>query len=118
MASNTLIEFVGIGKDFPGVKALEDIRFGIKKGEVHAIVGENGAGKSTLMNILAGIYQPDSGHLKIRGKITRIKNYAHALSLRISAVYQEGSRVSVILWLPLSMLDSKDRIFRQRCVQP
>ena len=56
-----LVEMTGISKSFPGVHALDDCRFDLRPGEVHALVGENGAGKSTLMKILAGIYRRDSG---------------------------------------------------------
>ena len=61
MSKEQYIEFRLISKEFPGVKALNDINFTIKKGETHAILGENGAGKSTLLNILHGIYQPTDG---------------------------------------------------------
>lgn len=55
------LEMKGISKSFPGVKALDCVSFNVKKGSVHALMGENGAGKSTLMKILAGIYKPDGG---------------------------------------------------------
>ncbi len=93
MQKKPYIAFHGITKTFPGVKALDDISFDISAGEVHAIVGENGAGKSTLINVVAGNYHPDSGHLEINGDQVRIRNYAEALDMGISVVYQERSLV-------------------------
>lgn len=86
---SAIIEFRGIRKTFPGVKALDDINFSIEKGEIHAIVGENGAGKSTLMNVLGGQYHPDAGEILYRGSLARIPNEFEALKLGISVVYQE-----------------------------
>ena len=80
---------VGIEKRFPGVHALEDARFELKAGEVHALVGENGAGKSTLMKILAGIHQPDAGSVRFRGEEVVIPNPRAAQQLGISIVHQE-----------------------------
>jgi ABC-type sugar transport system ATPase subunit len=88
-----LIRLRGIAKSFPGVKALDDISFEFKRGEVHAICGENGAGKSTLINILAGNYQPEEGSIEIKGEKVKIRNHAHSLGLGISVVYQENSLV-------------------------
>src|SRR3954469_7446048 len=62
-----LVEMVDIAKSFPGVRALENAQFELRRGEVHALVGENGAGKSTLMKILAGIYRRDAGVIRVRG---------------------------------------------------
>lgn len=84
-----IISFKNISKNFGGVKALVDVSFGIKKGRVHAIVGENGAGKSTLMNILSGMYMQDEGVLEYKGEEVRIANPHHARSLGIGTVYQE-----------------------------
>ena len=86
---SAIIEFRGIRKSFPGVKALDDVSFSIDAGEVHAIVGENGAGKSTLMNVLGGRYHPDAGDILFRGAPVRIQNEFEALKLGISVVYQE-----------------------------
>jgi ribose transport system ATP-binding protein len=80
---------VGIEKRFPGVHALENARFELEAGEVHALVGENGAGKSTLMKILAGIYQPDAGSLRFRGHDVGIANPRAAQQLGISIIHQE-----------------------------
>ncbi len=84
-----LVEMVGIEKRFPGVHALEDARFDLQAGEVHALVGENGAGKSTLMKVLAGIHQPDAGSLRFRGQDVVIPNPRAAQQLGISIVHQE-----------------------------
>jgi len=87
--ADLLVEMVGIEKRFPGVHALEDARFELKAGEVHALVGENGAGKSTLMKILAGIHQPDAGSVRFRGEEVVIPNPRAAQQLGISIVHQE-----------------------------
>lgn len=65
--ADTILEFSNITKSFPGVKALDEISFSVKKGTVHALVGENGAGKSTLMKILNGLYHADSGKIYLEG---------------------------------------------------
>ncbi|MBN8999760.1 MAG: ATP-binding cassette domain-containing protein, partial [Rhizobiales bacterium] len=62
------LEMRDISKSFPGVRALEAVRFDCAHGEVHAICGENGAGKSTLIKVLGGIYQPDSGSIHVEGR--------------------------------------------------
>jgi len=87
--ADLLVEMVGIEKRFPGVHALEDARFELKAGEVHALVGENGAGKSTLMKVLAGIHQPDAGSVRFRGEEVVIPNPRAAQQLGISIVHQE-----------------------------
>ena len=78
-----------ITKNFPGVKALDDVSFNLYPGEVHALVGENGAGKSTLMKILSGIYQPDSGSISFKGEDARFENPSKALKSGISMIHQE-----------------------------
>lgn len=83
------LQVKNINKSFPGVKALDNISFGVKKGTVHVICGENGAGKSTLMKIINGIYEEDSGDILIDGKKVRVKNPIEARALGISMIFQE-----------------------------
>lgn len=85
------IQFTNVGKLFPGVKALDEVTFDIKKGELHCIVGENGAGKSTLIKILAGVHQHDEGEIRLFGKIIDFKNPEQAKKRGIGVVYQELS---------------------------
>ncbi|MGI5927670.1 MAG: sugar ABC transporter ATP-binding protein [Thermacetogeniaceae bacterium] len=87
--SEILLEMREINKSFPGVKALHNARLTVKKGEVHALLGENGAGKSTLIKILGGIYQADSGEILIEGEKVRIHNVIDAKNAGISIVHQE-----------------------------
>ena len=82
-----VVEMRSIRKQFPGILANDDITLELRKGEVHALLGENGAGKSTLMSILFGLYQPDAGHIKIRGKEVRIDNPNVANELGIGMVH-------------------------------
>ena len=68
VSDELVLEMRGIRKEFPGVVANDDVSFDVRRGEVHALLGENGAGKSTLMNILYGLYQPDAGEIRVNGK--------------------------------------------------
>ncbi|MEA4970742.1 MAG: sugar ABC transporter ATP-binding protein [Candidatus Pelethousia sp.] len=93
MENDYLLEMKHITKVFPGVKALDDMDFNLKRGEVHVLIGENGAGKSTLMKILAGAYSPDGGELFIEGKkVTRFNPIA-AKKNGIGIIYQEFNMV-------------------------
>ncbi|MFW6298079.1 MAG: ABC transporter ATP-binding protein [Bacillota bacterium] len=83
-----VIEMENITKEFPGVRANDQVNLRLKKGEIHALLGENGAGKSTLMSILFGLYKPDEGHIKVRGEITNIRNPNDATRLGIGMVHQ------------------------------
>lgn len=83
------LEMLDINKSFPGVKALTNVTFQVKKGEVHALVGENGAGKSTLMKILNGVFKADSGQIRIHGKEVEINNTNDAKDLGIGLIFQE-----------------------------
>ncbi|MFJ5760458.1 sugar ABC transporter ATP-binding protein [Neobacillus sp. NPDC093182] len=88
------LEMRDITKSFPGVKALDGVSFKVKKGSVHALMGENGAGKSTLMKILAGIYKPNQGELFLKGKKVEFNNPREALKYGISMIHQELSFIS------------------------
>ncbi|MFZ5754177.1 MAG: ABC transporter ATP-binding protein [Bacillota bacterium] len=83
-----IVEMLNIRKEFPGVIACDDITLQLKKGEIHALLGENGAGKSTLMSILFGLYQPDGGIIRIRGREVSISNPNVANDLGIGMVHQ------------------------------
>lgn len=82
------IEMINITKEFPGIIANDNITLQVKKGEIHALLGENGAGKSTLMSVLFGLYQPEKGLIKKDGKEVKIKNPNDANSLGIGMVHQ------------------------------
>ncbi len=88
MENETIIEFINITKEFPGIKANDHINIAIKKGTIHALVGENGAGKSTLMSILFGIYKPTSGIIKINGSPIIMKDPNQANDIGIGMVHQ------------------------------
>lgn len=83
-----VVEMLNIRKEFPGVVANDDISLQLKPGEIHALLGENGAGKSTLMSILFGLYTPDKGTIRVRGKKVNITNPNVANSLGIGMVHQ------------------------------
>jgi ABC-type sugar transport system ATPase subunit len=87
--SGMLLSQQGISKRFPGVQALSDVRFDLKVGEVHALMGENGAGKSTLIKILCGVQPPDEGDIVLDGAPVRIVSPVHAHAMGISSVHQE-----------------------------
>src|SRR4051812_36972332 len=88
-AENNIIVMKGIYKSFPGIYALENVDFTLKKGEIHALVGENGAGKSTLIKVLTGVERQDEGVIMFDGREVLIKSPQHAQEIGISTVYQE-----------------------------
>lgn len=90
-----VIEMLGITKIFPGIIANDNITLQLKKGEIHALLGENGAGKSTLMSVLFGLYQPESGVIKKNGQIVEIRNPNDANDLNIGMVHQHFKLVEV-----------------------
>ncbi len=87
--ADILVSMEGIEKSFPGVHALNQCRFELRAGEVHALLGENGAGKSTMMKVLAGIYAPDAGRILYKGKEVTIAGPRAAQALGISMIHQE-----------------------------
>jgi monosaccharide-transporting ATPase len=84
-----LVEMLGITKVFPGVRALDNVDFSLKYGEIHALLGGNGAGKSTLIKVLTGVEKPDAGHIYLKGNEVTIRSPRHAQEMGISTVYQE-----------------------------
>ena len=93
MSQDNILVMENISKSFPGVQALSDVHLTVRKGTVHALMGENGAGKSTLMKVLIGIYIPESGAITFQGKSVQIANTEMALKLGISMIHQELSPV-------------------------
>jgi monosaccharide-transporting ATPase len=87
--SQNIVKMQGIAKSFPGVIALEDVDFSLRKGEIHALMGENGAGKSTLIKVLTGVEQLDKGTIELNGKLVQVRSPQHSQDLGISTVYQE-----------------------------
>lgn len=90
-----VIEMLHITKEFPGIKANDDVTLQLKKGEVHALLGENGAGKSTLMSVLFGLYQPEAGVIRKHGQEVRIKDPNDANELGIGMVHQHFKLVEI-----------------------
>src|SRR5689334_16218250 len=86
----------GIRKEFPGVVANDDVSFDVRRGEVHALLGENGAGKSTLMNILYGLYKPDEGEIRLNGKPTSFTSAREAIQAGIGMVHQHFMLIPVM----------------------
>jgi len=96
MANNNIVlEAKGITKHFPGVLANDHVDFNLRKGEIHALLGENGAGKTTLMNILYGLYLPNSGDVLVNGKSTPIHSSKDSISLGIGMVHQHFMLIPV-----------------------
>lgn len=89
MDNNYILTLKNITKEFPGVKALDDVTINIERGTIHGLVGENGAGKSTLIKVLAGIYQPNKGEIILDGKPCRFNSPIEARRAGISVVHQE-----------------------------
>lgn len=90
-----VIEMLNITKEFPGIRANDNITLQLRRGEVHALLGENGAGKSTLMSILFGLYQPEHGDIKKNGQLVKIQNPNDANALGIGMVHQHFKLVEV-----------------------
>ena len=93
--SEYVIEMNHIRKEFPGIVANDDITLQLKKGEIHALLGENGAGKSTLMSVLFGLYQPEAGEIKKDGEVVKINNPNDATALGIGMVHQHFKLIDV-----------------------
>ena len=102
------IEMLGITKRFPGIVANDNITLQLRRGEIHALLGENGAGKSTLMSVLFGLYQPDQGTIKKDGKVVHINNPNDANALNIGMVHQHFKLVDVFSVLDNIILGAED----------
>jgi ABC-type sugar transport system ATPase subunit len=87
--SENVLEAVGISKSFPGVKALDNVTLRVRRGEVHALIGENGAGKSTLIKVITGVYQPDAGEVLVEGRPAAIHGVKDSQRLGINCIYQD-----------------------------
>ncbi len=127
---DVLLRMEGISKQFPGVKALDNVSLTVKAGTVHALMGENGAGKSTLMKCLFGVYLKDSGHIYLEGKEVNFKTSKEALENGVAMVHQElnqalkrnvmdnmwlGRFPKIASWCPLTsekkMYDETKKVF-------
>jgi general nucleoside transport system ATP-binding protein len=95
-ANELVLEMRGIRKEFPGVIANDDVSFDVRRGEVHALLGENGAGKSTLMNILYGLYRPDAGEIRLSGKPVSFASARDAIQAGIGMVHQHFMLIPVM----------------------
>ena len=103
-----IIEMNNICKQFGTLKANDDVTIQVKKGEIHALLGENGAGKSTLMSVLFGLYQPDSGEIVIKGEKVSINNPNDANKLGIGMVHQHFKLVEAFTALENIVLGAED----------
>ena len=95
MGVENIIEMLHITKEFPGIIANDDITLQLRKGEIHALLGENGAGKSTLMSVLFGLYQPEAGEIRKNGQVVRINDPNDATALGIGMVHQHFQLIDV-----------------------
>lgn len=121
MSREVILKLEGITKLFPGVKALDKVNLELRKGEVHAVIGENGAGKSTLMKVLLGIHQAEEGTITYKGQTVKFSSPLEALGAGIAMIHQEISLVPTMdvtenIWLgrenqfmKLGMIDKKAR---------
>ena len=108
MQSDYIIEMLNIRKEFPGIVANDNITLQLRRGEIHALLGENGAGKSTLMSVLFGLYQPEAGVIKKNGQVVEINNPNDATALHIGMVHQHFKLVDVFSVLDNIILGAED----------
>ncbi len=111
MQSEYIIEMLNIRKEFPGIVANDNITLQLRRGEIHALLGENGAGKSTLMSVLFGLYQPEAGEIKKNGEVVKIQNPNDATALNIGMVHQHFKLVDVFTVLDNIILGAEDTKF-------
>lgn len=108
LAEQFVIEMLHITKEFPGIKANDDVTLQLRKGEIHALLGENGAGKSTLMSVLFGLYQPEKGTIKKEGREVKVNNPNDANALGIGMVHQHFKLVECFTVLDNIILGVED----------
>lgn len=108
--SDYVIEMRHITKEFPGIIANDDITLQLKRGEIHALLGENGAGKSTLMSVLFGLYQPEKGEILKDGKVVKINSPNDATALGIGMVHQHFKLVECFSVLDNIILGAEDTV--------
>ncbi len=111
MSNEYVIEMLHIRKEFPGIVANDDVTLQLRRGEIHALLGENGAGKSTLMSVLFGLYQAEEGIIKKDGQEVRIKDPNDATALGIGMVHQHFKLVDVFTVLENIILGAEDTKF-------
>jgi simple sugar transport system ATP-binding protein len=111
MTNKTLINMIGITKNFPGVAANHNVNFDLYPSEIHSILGENGAGKTTLMKILAGMHQPDAGKIIVRDQPVKIRSPQDSLRLGIGMVYQHFALVPNLTVIENLILGFEDGLF-------
>ena len=108
MQSEYIIEMLNIRKEFPGIVANDNITLQLRRGEIHALLGENGAGKSTLMSVLFGLYQPEAGEIRKNGEVVKINDPNDATALNIGMVHQHFKLVDVFTVLDNIILGAED----------
>jgi simple sugar transport system ATP-binding protein len=111
MNNNVFVEMTDISKTFGSVIANENVNLLVNKGEVHALLGENGAGKSTLMNMLSGIYQPDSGSISIHGKEVKFNSPKESIAYGIGMIHQHYKLVDVMTAKENILIGQKNSFF-------
>ena len=111
MQSEYIIEMLNIRKEFPGIVANDNITLQLRRGEIHALLGENGAGKSTLMSVLFGLYQPEAGEIRKNGEVVKINDPNDATALNIGMVHQHFKLVDVFTVLDNIILGAEDTKF-------
>lgn len=107
MQAENIIEMLHITKEFPGIIANDDITLQLRRGEIHALLGENGAGKSTLMSVLFGLYQPEAGEIRKDGRVVKINSPNDATALGIGMVHQHFKLIDVFSVLDNIILGSE-----------
>ena len=111
MAAENIIEMLHITKEFPGIIANDDITLQLRRGEIHALLGENGAGKSTLMSVLFGLYQPEAGEIRKNGQVVKINDPNDATALGIGMVHQHFQLIDVFTVLDNIILGAETTKF-------